>query len=259
MGAGSWRLGTVVAGAGLDGEGAWGRAVALHLSRALFGEALGFGFRDLQHLEEFLHQRFFVGHVGGVRDLLHLFAQALEIGGGNLQGVEEQRGFLVGEEVVGESAHDAVEGELEAGGVLDDREDEFAAPRGDGLVKAAEVASAESRLAAGLAGEQRVAAARRLVLGVELGGVYLLIMVHGTRYSLHNGINELGPRSRGKAAGSRRQASGGFSVVGWRLSVVGDRRVGQETVGSFERGGSEETNKASVGKILLRRPLARTG
>ncbi|MBZ5509808.1 MAG: hypothetical protein LAN70_01430 [Acidobacteriia bacterium] len=233
--------------------------MALHLSGRLLRHALGFRFRDLQYLEQFLHQRFFVGHVGGVGGLPHLFAQALEIGGGDLQGVEEQRGFLVGEEVVGESAHDAVEGELKAGGVLDDGEDEFAADGGDGLVEAAEVASTESGLAAGLAGEQRVAAARRLVLGVELGGVYFLIRVHGTRYSVHNGINELGPRSRGKAAGSRRQASGGFSVVGWRLSVVGDRSVGQETVGSFERGGSEETNRASVGKFLLRRPLARTG
>jgi hypothetical protein len=64
-------------------------------------------------------------------------------------------------------------------------------------VEAAEVASAESGLAAGYAGEQRVAAARRLVVGVELGGGWFLIRVHGTRYSIHNGINELVPRSRG--------------------------------------------------------------
>jgi hypothetical protein len=115
--------------------------------------------------------------MGGV---LALLAQALEIGGGNLQGVEQQSGFLVGEEVVGESAHDAVEGELKAGGVLDDGEDEFAAAGGDGLVEAAEVASAERGLAAGLAGEQGVATARRLVVGVELGGVWLRIRAHGT-------------------------------------------------------------------------------
>jgi hypothetical protein len=64
--------------------------LALHLGRALFRHALGFGFRYLQYLKQILHQRFFVSLVGGVGDLLHLLAQALEIGGGDLQGVEEQ-------------------------------------------------------------------------------------------------------------------------------------------------------------------------
>jgi len=87
---GSWWLGTVVAGARLDGEGARGRVFTLPLSGRLLRQAFGFRFRQLQHFEQFLHQRFFVGHAGGVGDLLHLFTQALEIGGGNLQGVEEQ-------------------------------------------------------------------------------------------------------------------------------------------------------------------------
>lgn len=153
--------------------------MTLHLSRTLLRHALGFGFGQLQHLQQLLHQRLLASHGGGVGGLLHFLTQALEIGGGNLQGVEEQRGFLVWEKVVGKSAHDAVEGELKAGGVLDDGEDELAADRGDGQVEAAEVASAERGLAAGLAGEQGVAAARRLVPGVELGGVWFLIGVHG--------------------------------------------------------------------------------
>ena len=161
----------------VPGGGPW-RSISAALSSARRSYSVS---GSCNTLSKSLISDFSLAMVGGVGDLLHLLAQALEIGGGDLQGVEEQRGFLVGEEVVGESAHDAVEGELKAGGVLDDGEDEFAAARGDGLVEAAEVASAESGLAAGLAGEQRVAAARRLVLGVELGGVYFLIRVHGPR------------------------------------------------------------------------------
>ena len=82
-------------------------------------------------------------------------------------------------------------------------------------------------------------------------------------YSLHNGINELGPRSRGTRSPWLRSGQalvdGGRSAAKNRSRLRVRRRVGQETVGSFERGGSEETNEASAGILPLRRPLARTG
>jgi hypothetical protein len=84
----------VVGGAGLDGEGAWGCVFALPLSGHLFRHAFGFRFRQLQYLKQFLHQRFFLRDVTEFGDLLRFFMQALEVGGGNLQGVEHEGGAL---------------------------------------------------------------------------------------------------------------------------------------------------------------------
>lgn len=84
----------VVGGAGLDGEGVWGCVFALPLSGHLFRHAFGFRFRQLQYLKQFLHQRFFLRDVTEFGDLLRFFMQALEVGGGNLQGVEHEGGAL---------------------------------------------------------------------------------------------------------------------------------------------------------------------
>ena len=152
-------MGTVVTGAGPDGEGAWGQALALHLGRTLLRHALGFGFRDLQYLEQFLHQRFFVGHVGGVRRLPGFFVQALEVGAGDLQGVEHEGDALSVNGLVGEEAHHLEESVLQAHGVLDHAEGVVGLLGVGGVVEDAVVASVAGGRGAGRAVQLGVLAA----------------------------------------------------------------------------------------------------
>ncbi len=121
------------------------------------GEEFFRRFLDLKFFEEETEERRLV--VGSALALLlALVAQALEVRARDLQTVHEQRSFFRRDEVVGQGAHDAVERELEAGGVFDCGEDELGA-RLDLAMKAADLLSAEGRLAAGLAGHELVGAA----------------------------------------------------------------------------------------------------
>ena len=176
------------------------QAVGLRTVAVEFGEGTFlflFITGNLKLIEQQLHQGFLAGHAGAAGGDLGFVAQALEIGRGDLAAVEQQGGLLVIEEVVGKAAHDLVEGELEAGSVLDDGEGEFRTLAGGFVVEAAEAASAAGRLAAGVAVELDVLAGGRLV-GIGELRVWWLFRVHGDPYSLHNRINDLGPRSRGR-------------------------------------------------------------
>ena len=151
-------------GAGLDGEGPWGRALALLLSGHLFRHAFGFRFRQLQDLKQFLHQRFFLRDVAGFGDVLRFFMQALEVGAGDLQGVEHEGGALGVHGLVGEEAHHLEERVLQAHGVLDHPESAVGLLGVGGVVEDAIVASAAGRGGAGRAVQFGVLAA-----GSEVG------------------------------------------------------------------------------------------
>ncbi|HEX9119946.1 MAG TPA: hypothetical protein VF840_05355 [Terriglobales bacterium] len=130
----------------------------------LFGEALGFRFRDLEYLEQFLHQRFFLRHVSRVGDLLRFFVQALEVGAGDLQGVEHEGGALGVHGLVGEQAHDLEEGVLQAHGVFNHAESVVGLLGVGGVVEDAVVASA-----AGRGGARRAVHLGVLAAGSQVG------------------------------------------------------------------------------------------
>jgi uncharacterized membrane protein YeaQ/YmgE (transglycosylase-associated protein family) len=138
--------------------------------------------RNLEFIEEKLDEGLLaggiIGSVGGSGS--RFLAQALEVGRGDLAGVEEQRGLFVVELVVGQAAHDVVEDELEAGRVLDEGQGELGALAGDLVVEAAEAAIAARGLAAGFPVELDVLAAGRLQGGGELRVVFGLVRGHGT-------------------------------------------------------------------------------
>ena len=124
----------------VSGGGPW-----RSISAAVSPPCLGFGFRDLQYLEQFLHQRFFLREVTGFGDLLRLFVQALEVGGGDLQGVKHEGDALGVHGLVGEEAHDLEESVLQAHGVLDHAEGGVGQLGVGGVVEDAVVASAAGR------------------------------------------------------------------------------------------------------------------
>ncbi len=142
---------------------------ALLLGKVHVGGEVGseffLSFLDLELVEEELQE---TGLVFGtfLALLLALGGEALEVGGRDLQAVHEQRSFFRRDEIVGQSAHDAVERELEAGGVFDRGEDKLGA-RLDLAMKAADLLAAQGRLAAGVAGDEFVGAARHEI-GVGL-------------------------------------------------------------------------------------------
>jgi hypothetical protein len=137
--------------------------LALRLSGRLLRHALGFRFRDLQYLKQFLHQRFFLRDVAGFGDFLRLFMQALEVGGGDLKGVEHEGGAFGVHSLVGEEAHDLEESVLQAHGVLDHAEGVVGLLGVGGVVEDAVVASAASRGGAGGAVQLGVLAAGSVI------------------------------------------------------------------------------------------------
>ncbi len=101
--------------------------------------------------------------------------ELLQIGQGDLQAVEENAGGLLVDEFLDQRLHDPVEGELQAGSVLDDGQRELGRPAGGLLVEAAEATAATGRLAAGQSVELDMLAAWRL----KLGGINWLVRAHG--------------------------------------------------------------------------------
>jgi hypothetical protein len=92
-----------------------------------------------------------------------LRVEALEVGLGDLQAIKQGGGGPVVNQFVHDRLKNLVESELEAGGVLDDGENEIAIATGGGVVKAAEVAAVAGGSAAGQAVDLEMAAARGMV------------------------------------------------------------------------------------------------
>ncbi|MBZ5630408.1 MAG: hypothetical protein LAO06_16230 [Acidobacteriia bacterium] len=110
--------------------------------------------------EHRLQHGFLVGEVVGFGDLLGFLVQAVEVGGGDLEGVELEGGTLGVESVVVERTHYLVEGKLEAHGVLN---------QADGVVGALGVGGfVEDAVLAGAAGGR--GARRAVELGVLAAG-----------------------------------------------------------------------------------------
>jgi hypothetical protein len=145
-----WRFG-VAGSASFDRVGDSGAFLALFLDGHFFREPFRFRLRQLQYLKQFLHQRFFLREVTGFRDFLRLFVEALEVGAGDLQGVEHEGGALGVHGLVGEEAHDLEEGVLQAHGVLDHAESVVGLLGVGGVVEDAVVATAAGRGGAGSA------------------------------------------------------------------------------------------------------------
>jgi hypothetical protein len=79
-----------------------------------------------------------------------LLGEAAKVGSGNLQSVEHEGGGFGLDGFVGESAHDLKNGELQAGGILEDGNGEVLRLAVGGVVEDAEAASAAGRSGAGL-------------------------------------------------------------------------------------------------------------
>ncbi len=110
----------------------------------------------LQAIQKYFGEGFFT--LGfGIRLLL---VEALEVGAGDLQAVEHEGGGAVVDGLIGETANDLHDGVLQAGGVLDHGQGVVGAFLVGGDVEAAEAASFEGGLAAGLIVEPDVAAKR---------------------------------------------------------------------------------------------------
>jgi hypothetical protein len=115
-----------------------------------FAGALAFVFRDLQLLHQHFEQRLLAGGILG-GNVLDLLLQPLEVGGGDLQGVELEGGALGVDFVIVEGAHDLEEGELQAHGVFDQADLLVGALGVGGFVEDAVLASTAGRSGAGLA------------------------------------------------------------------------------------------------------------
>ena len=127
-------------------------------------------------IEHRLEGGLLVSEVVGFGELLGLFVQAFEVGGGDLQGVELEGGALGVEGVVVERAHDLEEGKLEAHGVLDEAGGVVGALGVGGFVEDAELAGAAGRGGAGASVELGVLAAGSVI---EFGNGHRLIPLLG--------------------------------------------------------------------------------
>jgi len=99
--------------------------------------------------------------------------ELFEVGEGDLKAVEEDGGGFLVDQLVHHRLKDLVEGELEAGGVLDDGEDELAVAAGGRVVEAAVGAAVAGGGAAAGAADLDVLAAGSVV------GVYQAVNGHG--------------------------------------------------------------------------------
>lgn len=107
------------------------------------------GFRELEHFDERSKQRQFLVWVGSGRGG-PLGGEALEIAAGDLQGVKSERGSPGIHGAFVKSADHLHDGELQAEGVFDHGDGIVSGLEASGCVEAAELESAESRLAARL-------------------------------------------------------------------------------------------------------------
>jgi hypothetical protein len=158
----------------VEGRRSEGIGVFLDLGRLRFALVLG----DAELVEEEFDQGLLAGGVGG-GVVVGLFVQALEVGGGDLQGIELQRRAPGVGGVIVERAHDLEESKLEAHGVLDQAEGVVGALGVDGFVEDAVFASAAGGGGAGGAVHLGVPAAGSVI---ELGNGHRLIPPPGGGY-----------------------------------------------------------------------------
>jgi hypothetical protein len=167
--------------AGVDVKRQRGRGVQVILNGRVFAKfgagALSFLLRDLELVEQKFEERLLAGRIlaGHVIDFL---LQALEVGGGDLEGIELEGGALGVDGMVIERAHDLEESELETHGVLDEADGLVGALGVGGFVEDAVLA-----VAAGWGGARRAVHLGVLAAGsiVEFGNGHRFVPPSGGR------------------------------------------------------------------------------